>query len=267
MHCYEIIPSWKAWICFNPWLGGAALFDSSLEGNFRLWGRHFSARPGATLPHIGALFALTHFFGLHTKSLIILKFVNDTFGIGGGIAPIPLATSLVRPRLSGLHFVSSNKVGLSRYPNNRNRKYKERISFHNTRQQCKQKVTMCSAVELTWTDTQRGTEKNCRPRPVVPKLGVNYPLRAMCYSLGGNAETKPQFCSILWVITAKYCGYWVVRPNRYLDLGNGFKILGTTYLDQPCPTKMAYWAKNYVTVLTRAARWMAYFDLTKLNLA
>jgi len=22
MHCYEIIPSWKAWLCFKPWLGG-----------------------------------------------------------------------------------------------------------------------------------------------------------------------------------------------------------------------------------------------------
>jgi len=22
MHCYEIIPSWKAWLCFNPWFGG-----------------------------------------------------------------------------------------------------------------------------------------------------------------------------------------------------------------------------------------------------
>jgi len=27
MHCYEIIPYWKPWPCFNPWLGGAALFD------------------------------------------------------------------------------------------------------------------------------------------------------------------------------------------------------------------------------------------------
>ena len=22
MHCYEILPFWNAWICFNPWLGG-----------------------------------------------------------------------------------------------------------------------------------------------------------------------------------------------------------------------------------------------------
>jgi len=28
-------------------------------------------------------------------------------------------------------------------------------------------------------------------------------------------------------------------------------------LDQLCPTQMVYWAKNYVTILTRAAHWMA----------
>jgi len=28
---------------------------------------------------------------------------------------------------------------------------------------------------------------------------------------------------------------------------------------------MAYWAKTYVTILTRATHWMAYFDLRKLN--
>jgi len=47
-------------------------------------------------------------------------------------------------------------------------------------------------------------------------------------------------------------------------------------LNQLCPTQMAYWAKKYVTILTRAAHWiillraaheMAYFDLSKLNLA
>jgi len=27
-------------------------------------------------------------------------------------------------------------------------------------------------------------------------------------------------------------------------------------LAQLCPTQMAYWAKNYVTVLARAAHWM-----------
>jgi len=34
MHCYEIIPSWKAWLCFKPWLGGAALFDSGMAALF-----------------------------------------------------------------------------------------------------------------------------------------------------------------------------------------------------------------------------------------
>jgi len=27
-------------------------------------------------------------------------------------------------------------------------------------------------------------------------------------------------------------------------------------LDQLCPAQMAYWAKNYVTALARAAHWM-----------
>jgi len=29
-------------------------------------------------------------------------------------------------------------------------------------------------------------------------------------------------------------------------------------LDQLCPTQLAYWAKSYVTALTRAADWMTY---------
>jgi len=28
------------------------------------------------------------------------------------------------------------------------------------------------------------------------------------------------------------------------------------YLAQPCPTQMAYWAKNNLSILTRAAHWM-----------
>ena len=30
-------------------------------------------------------------------------------------------------------------------------------------------------------------------------------------------------------------------------------------LDQLCPTEIGYWAKNYVTVLTRTAHWMTYY--------
>ena len=46
-------------------------------------------------------------------------------------------------------------------------------------------------------------------------------------------------------------------------------------LKQPHPTEIAYWAKNDVTILIRAAHWMTlmrathwmtYFDLSKLNL-
>ena len=48
-----------------------------------------------------------------------------------------------------------------------------------------------------------------------------------------------------------------------------------SFIEMLCPTQMAYWAKNYVTILTRAlneillraAHWMAYFDVSKLNLA
>jgi len=29
---------------------------------------------------------------------------------------------------------------------------------------------------------------------------------------------------------------------------------------QLCPTQMAYWAKNYVTILTTAAHWITYID-------
>jgi len=37
-------------------------------------------------------------------------------------------------------------------------------------------------------------------------------------------------------------------------------------LEQLCPTEIAYRTKNYVNILTRAAHWMTYFDLSKLNL-
>jgi len=35
-------------------------------------------------------------------------------------------------------------------------------------------------------------------------------------------------------------------------------VLTVTYR-QLCPTQMAYWAKKYVTNLTRAAQWMACY--------
>jgi len=40
--------------------------------------------------------------------------------------------------------------------------------------------------------------------------------------------------------------YLLRVPKNYFVFG----------LDQLCPTQMAYWAKNYVIVLTRAAHWM-----------
>ena len=44
-------------------------------------------------------------------------------------------------------------------------------------------------------------------------------------------------------------------------------VLFVDWLEQLYPTQMAYWDKDYVSILTRAAHWMAYFDLSKLNLA
>jgi len=44
-------------------------------------------------------------------------------------------------------------------------------------------------------------------------------------------------------------------------------ILGRHGLDQLCLTQMAYWAKNYVTILTRAVCWVAYIALSELNWA
>jgi len=38
---------------------------------------------------------------------------------------------------------------------------------------------------------------NCTFKSVVPKLGVNYSPGVICDSLVGNAEPKPQFCSVL----------------------------------------------------------------------
>jgi len=71
-------------------------------------------------------------------------------------------------------------------------------------------------------------------KTVVPKLGVNYPPGVICGSSGGNAEPKPQCCSVLWAITGKdifnrKCEKFslrVIRHNRYLDLGNGSKKFG-----------------------------------------
>jgi len=34
------------------------------------------------------------------------------------------------------------------------------------------------------------------------------------------------------------------------------KIVIRELLDQLCPSQMAYWAKNYVTIFTRATHWM-----------
>jgi len=70
--------------------------------------------------------------------------------------------------------------------------------------------------------------------PVVPKLGVNYPLGVICGTSGGNVEPKRQICSVLWAITWKEifdikCEKFllrVIRHNLYLHLGKDSKKFG-----------------------------------------
>jgi len=79
------------------------------------------------------------------------------------------------------------------------------------------------------------------PRPVVPKLGVNYPPGVICDSSRGNAKSKSHCCSVLWAITAieifnlkcKKFLLRVIRRNRYLDLGNGSTKFGNHW-PRPC---------------------------------
>jgi len=65
---------------------------------------------------------------------------------------------------------------------------------------------------------------------------------------------------------------FILRGKQYYRI---VTELIRVYLDQLCPTQMATWAKIYFTIWTtaahwmtsmRAARWMAYFDLSKTNL-
>ena len=76
----------------------------------------------------------------------------------------------------------------------------------------------------------------------------------------------------------------MLKPSKSNTVSSAFRIRNhkvteqlKIYLDnnksstmsllQLCPTQTAYWAKSYVTISTRATQWMAYFDLSKPNLA
>jgi len=41
--------------------------------------------------------------------------------------------------------------------------------------------------------------------------------------------------------------FWLLPYRRWLNFDG---------LEQPCPTQIAYWAKTYITILTRAAHWI-----------
>ena len=61
-------------------------------------------------------------------------------------------------------------------------------------------------------------------RQVFPKPSANSHLGAMCNSSRGNAEPKPQRCSVLFFLWHKILK--VIRHNRYYDLSNGSNKFG-----------------------------------------
>ena len=65
---------------------------------------------------------------------------------------------------------------------------------------------------------------DCYLRPVVPELGVNYPLGVICKFCGGNAEPRAQCCSVFFCLGRRILR--VIRHNGYLDLGNGSNKFG-----------------------------------------
>jgi len=71
------------------------------------------------------------------------------------------------------------------------------------------------------------------------------------YTNLGHQNSKPQQ-HIPWFVHRQSFAYCAKTCERML-------LHRTVYLDQLCPTKMAYWAKNYATVLARAPHWMTYF--------
>ena len=98
------------------------------------------------------------------------------------------------------------------------------------------KLSFCVITVNVWTHCTVW----CWFKPVVPKLGVNYPTRVICDSSGGNAKLKPLCCSVFWAITAKEIfdlkceKFWleVIWQNRYLDLGNGSNKLGNHWFER-----------------------------------
>ena len=58
------------------------------------------------------------------------------------------------------------------------------------------------------------------------------------------------------------------EPNTFFcSIPDGSNRAQCFWLEQLCPTQMAYGVKYYVTILTRTAHWMSYFDHSKPSLA
>ena len=73
------------------------------------------------------------------------------------------------------------------------------------------------------------------------------------------AEYSQQSCSFYyshWILLWLILKSWLFNPALIYDC---LVIREHALpLNQLCPTQMAYWAKKYVTILTRTAHWMTY---------
>jgi len=66
----------------------------------------------------------------------------------------------------------------------------------------------------------------------------------------------------LWTVITEVKAL-IPSSQIFVNLDTSFQ---SKFLEQLCPAEVAYWVKNYVAILTRAAHWMTYFDLSKLHL-
>ena len=98
--------------------------------------------------------------------------------------------------------------------------------------------------------------------PLVPcdefVFWLNFMVKETC-KIRSKLQKRSELVTISQCCWMSVNTFWLPVTQSYR-----FVIIG---LVQLCPTHVAYWAKNYVTILTRAAHWMTYFDLSKLNLA
>ena len=75
-----------------------------------------------------------------------------------------------------------------------------------------------------------------------------------------NNNLQKWLRQILKSQSAKNTGHQYIRnASNHLHSRNHRLEQEIHDLDQLCPTQMTYWAKNYATILTRAAHWMAYY--------